>query len=128
MQPPLIRHVRYQDFIALTSKGARDLDGFRSSIDTLVRQMGTLEHHHVLIDLRHAVVPPLHEAVLVEASTYLRARGLGVLNRIAVVVDPHDELRTERVQVAERIATLLGMHLRGFPDYAEALDWLNDPL
>jgi hypothetical protein len=124
---PLIRHVRYQDFIALISDGVGDLASFRSAIDTLVRQMGTLDYHHILVDLRHAVIPPLPEAVLVESARYLRDLGLGVLNRIAIVTDPADELRTEPVAVAERIALLLGMHLRGFQDYSEALDWLNDP-
>ena len=127
MAIPIIRHVQYADFIALISDGVGDLSGFRSATDTLVRQMGSLHFHHILIDLRHAVIPPLPEAVLVEAVSYLRRVGVGVLNRVAIVTDPADELRSERVQIAERIALLMEMHLRSFQDYSEALDWLNDP-
>jgi hypothetical protein len=35
--------------------------------------------------------------------------------------------RADRAAVAERIAMETGMQLRGFDDYAEALDWLSDP-
>jgi hypothetical protein len=42
MATPAIRHVRYADFIALVSAGARDLEGFRRAIDELVRDMGML--------------------------------------------------------------------------------------
>src|SRR5262249_24498252 len=103
---PLIRHVRYEDFIALVSEGVGDLNGFRSAADTLVRQMGTLHHHHILVDLRRAVTPPLPEAVLVEPVSYLHRLGVGVLNRVAFVTDRTDEVRSERVQIAERIAPL----------------------
>ena len=127
MGMPLIRHVRYEDFIAVVSDGASDLHDFQAAIDTLVRQMGTLHFHNVLVDLRGATLAPLPEAIMVEAVSYLRRMGLGVVNRIAFVTDPDDEVRTERVQSAECIARLLGMHLRSFQDYSEALDWLNDP-
>ena len=126
MATPLIRHVRYEDFIAVLSEGARDLRDFQAAVDTLVRRMGTLHYHHVLVDLRGATLAPLPEAILVEATSYLRRMRLGVWNRIAVVTDPADEARTGRVRSAERIAQLLEMHLRSFQDYREALDWLND--
>jgi hypothetical protein len=124
---PLVRHVRYEDFINVISEGACDLSDFRSTADAVVRQMGPLHHHHVLLDVRGAVVGPLPEPLLVEAASYLRRLGLGVLNRVAIVTDPADEVRSERAQIAERIATQLGMHVRSFQDYSEALDWLNDP-
>ena len=125
--PPLVRHVRYEDFYALVSEGVRDLPSFRASVDVLLREMGNLHHHHILLDLRHAVIGPLPEAILHQAVSDLRALGIGVLNRVAIVTDQDDEIRTERVLVAEQIATLQGMHIRGFVDYGEALDWLNDP-
>ena len=127
MGAPLIRHVRYEDFIALVSDGVGDLDGFRLAADTLVRQMGSLHFHHILVDLRRAVIAPLPEALLVEAMSYLRRLGVGVVNRIAFVTDPADWIRSGRVQVAERIAALMEMQLRSFQDYGEALDWLNEP-
>ena len=127
MGAPLIRHVRYEDFIALVSDGVGNLDGFRLAADTLVRQMGSLHFHHILVDLRRAVIEPLPEALLVEAISYLRRQGVGVLNRVALVTDPADVVRSERAQAAERIAALMGVHLRSFQDYSEALDWLNDP-
>jgi hypothetical protein len=123
----LIRQVRYVDFIAVLSEGASDLRDFQAAIDTLVRQMGPLRSDHVLVDLRGATLPPLPEAVMVEALSYLRRTGLGVENRVAFVTDPDDEVRTGRVQGAGRIARLLEMDLRGFQDYSEALDWLNAP-
>jgi hypothetical protein len=123
----LIRHVRYEDFISLVTEGVSDLNDFKSAADTLVRQMGTLHYHNILVDLRHAVIAPLAEDLLVEAMSYLRDLGLGVLNRIAFVTAPADEARSKRVQTAERIALLLGMRVRGFQDYSQALDWLNEP-
>src|SRR4051812_790330 len=126
MGMPLIRHVRYEDFIAVLSDGVHDLRDFQEVIDTLVRQMGTLHYDHVLVDLRGAPLPPLPEAIMVEVMSYLRRMNLGVLNRTAFVTDPDDKTRTERVHSAEGIAQLLGMHMRGFEDYSEALDWLND--
>lgn len=127
MGEPLIRHVRFEDFIALTSDGVGDLDGLRSAADTLVRQMGTLHFHHLLVDLRRAVIPPLPELILVEAVRYLHGLGVGVLNRVAIVTDPADEVRSERVRIAELIGRQMEMQFRGFQDYAEALYWLNDP-
>lgn len=127
MREPIIRHVRYEDFIALTSDGVGDLNGFRAAADTLVRQMGTLHYHHILVDLRRAVIAPLPEVILVEAVSYLHGLSVGVVNRVAILTDPADEVRSDRVQVAERIAGLMGMHLRGFQEYGAALDWLNDP-
>jgi hypothetical protein len=63
--PPQIRHVRYEDFFAQISEGVGDLSGFRSAIDTLVRQVGDAHYHHVLVDLRQATIKPLPEALLV---------------------------------------------------------------
>jgi hypothetical protein len=125
---PLIRHVRYEDFIALVSDGVGDLNGFRSAADALVRQMGSLHFHHILVDLRRAAIAPIPEAIVVEGISYLSRLGIGVVNRIAFVTDPADEIRTERARVAERVAALMGMHLRSFQDYGDALDWLNDPI
>jgi hypothetical protein len=127
VRTPLIRHVRYEDFIALVSEGVGDLDGLRLAADTLVQQMGSLHFHHILVDLRRAVIAPIPEALLVEAMSYLRRLGVGVVNRVAFVTDPADGVRSERAQEAERIAALMGMHLHSFQDYSEALDWLNDP-
>jgi hypothetical protein len=125
MEPPLIHHVRYDDFVALISGGASDLESFRAAVDALVRQMGSLHFHHVLLDLRRAAIPPLPEAVLVQAMSDLERRGLGVKNKLAIVFDPADEARADRASVAERIALEMGMQLRGFDDYAAALDWLS---
>ena len=52
---------------------------------------------------------------------------MGVLNRVAIVTDPDDVVRSERVEIAERIALLMGMNLRSFQEDSEALDWLNEP-
>ena len=70
--------------------------------------------HRILVDLRRAVIAPLPAAILVEAVSYLRRLGVGVVNRGAFVTDPADGVRSERVQEAERIAALMGMHLRSF--------------
>jgi hypothetical protein len=80
-----------------------------------------------LIDLRHATVPPLPEAVLIEALEHLRRRGLGVLNRLAIVIDRDDDARTLRLVALEQIAATMGMVVRGFGDYAAALKWLSAP-
>src|SRR4051794_39813383 len=117
MAMPLIRHVRYDDFVAIRSEGASGLDDFQAAIDTLVRQMGTLFSHHVLVDLRGAKLKPLPEAFMLNAVSYLRRMGLGVSNRIAFVTVADDEVRTDRVHDAERIARMLEMHVRSFQDY-----------
>jgi hypothetical protein len=122
-----IRHVSYEDFFALVSEGAGDLSGFRSAIDTLVRQMGDPHYHQVLFDLRHATIGPLPEALLVEAMGYMRSKGLGRLNKVAVVVDRDDQERRDRTAVLERIALVMEMQFRTFEDYAEALEWLSGP-
>jgi hypothetical protein len=127
MGTPTVRHVRYADFIALTSEGAGTLEGFRRAIDELVRDMGTLHAHHVLIDLRHATIPPLPEATLVQALSELQRRGLGVLNRLTIVIDRDDDARTLRLVALEQIAATMGMRLRGFADYGAALEWLSAP-
>ena len=124
--PPQIRHVSYEDFFALISEGVGDLRGFRSAIDTLVRQMGDPRHHHILFDLRHATIRPLHEVLLVEAMSYLRGKGLGRLNKVAFVVDRDDRERRDRAAALGRIALAMEMHFHSFEDYAEALEWLSD--
>jgi hypothetical protein len=126
MEPPLIRHIRYAEFVSLISRGAGDLDGVRSAVDTLLSQMGDPHAHHVLIDLRRGAIPPLPESVLAEALTYLRRRGLGVANKIAIVTDPDDRTRSDRADAAEAIATHMLMRVRSFRDYGDALDWLSD--
>ena len=96
MGPPIghmIRHIRYEEFVALKSEGAGDFDGFLAAVDALVEQMGDVAAHHVLVDLRRATIPPLPEALLARRPGRLRRRGLGVKNKIAVVTDPADGVR-----------------------------------
>ena len=60
--------------------------------------------------------------------SYLSRLGFGVLNKVAFVTDPDDGVRSERVLESERIAAVMGVHVRGFHYMdAEALDWLSDP-
>jgi hypothetical protein len=127
MEPPLIRHVRYEDFYSLASAGVADLAGFRAEIDALVREMGNPEAHHVLLDLRRATLGPIPESALIEALAELRRRGLGVANRVAIVAEPADVVRWDRAQDAEGIAARAALALRRFSEYDEALDWLSDP-
>jgi hypothetical protein len=120
-----IRHVRYEDFFTLVDDGEPDLEGFRAAVGDLVARMGPLESHHVLIDLRHATAPPLAELLLVEAVAEFARRGLGQANRVAVVFDPGDAARAARLPWGEAVATQMGLDVRAFDDYAEALDWLS---
>ena len=122
----LIHHVRYDEFISLVSDGVRDLDGFRAAVDALVEQARPLHYHPILMDLRQAPLGPLPEVLLVEAASYLHRKGIGVKNRAAIVADSADSVRRERLAVAERIAAVMGMNLRCFGDYGEALDWLSE--
>jgi hypothetical protein len=129
MGPPtrhVIRHVRYADFVALKSEGAGDLDGFQAAVDALLAQMGDVAAQPVLVDLRRATIPPLPEAFLARALEQLRRRGLGVKNKVAVVTDPGDGVRTDRADAAEAVAALLRMQVRSFRDYGAALDWLSE--
>ncbi len=122
----MIRHIRYEEFVALKSEGAGDFDGFLAAVDALVEQMGDVAAHHVLVDLRHATIPPLPEALLARALQHLRRLGLGVKNKVAVVTDPADGVRTDRADGAEAVAAFLQMQVRSFRDYGAALDWLNE--
>lgn len=126
MEPPLIRHVRYADFVSLISRGAGDMDGLRSAVDTLLSQMDDPGAHNVLIDLRRGALPPLPELVLAEALTYLKCQGLGVATKVAIVTDPADRVRTDRADAAEAIAAHMLMRVRSFRDYGDALDWLSE--
>ena len=129
MGPPIghmIRHIRYEEFIALQSEGAGDFDGFLAAVDALLAQMGDVAAHHVLVDLRRATVPPLPEALVARALEHLRRRGLGVKNKVAVVTDPADRVRTDRADAAEAVAAFLRMQVRSFRDYGAALDWLSE--
>ena len=129
MGPPIghmIRHIRYEEFVALKSDGAGDFDGFLAAVDALLAQMGDVAAHHVLVDLRRATVPPLPEALVARALEHLRRRGLGVKNKVAVVTDPADEVRTDRADAAEAVAAFLLMQVRSFRDYGDALDWLSE--
>ena len=89
--------------------------------------MGSLEFHHILMDIRHATLPPLPEALAVQVVTDLKRRGIGVANKVAVVVNPDDEARADRIKLFEAIATHMGVRLRCFVDYGDALDWISDP-
>jgi hypothetical protein len=129
MGPPsrhMVRHIRYEEFVALKSEGAGDFDGFLAAVDALVEQMGDVAAHHVLVDLRHATMPPLPEVLVARALQHLRRLGLGVKNKIAVVTDPADGARTDRADAAEAVAALLQMQVRSFRDYGAALDWLSE--
>src|SRR6516162_3541439 len=129
MAPPIghvIRHIRYEEFVALKSEGAGDFDGFLAAVDALLAQMGDVAAHHVLVDLRRATIPPLPEALLARALEHLRRRGLGVKNKVAVVTDRADEVRTDRADTAEAVAAFLRMQVRSFRDYGPALDWLSE--
>src|SRR6185312_897538 len=124
MGPPIghvIRHVRYEEFVALISEGAGDLDGFQTAVDALLAQMGDVAAQHVLVDLRRATIPPLPEAGLARALEYLRRRGLGVENKVAVVTDPADKVRTDRADAAEAVAAHMRLRVRSFRDYGAAL-------
>ena len=126
MKPPTVRRVRYEDFVALISGGVGDRDGFRAAVDVLRRDMGSVDAHHVLFDLRRATIPPLPEIILVQALEHLRRQGLGVANKVAVVTDPADKVRSDRADAFEAIAAHMLMHVRGFRDYGQALDWLSE--
>jgi hypothetical protein len=129
MGPPsghVIRHIRYEEFVALKSEGAGDFDGFLAAVDALLAQMGDAAAHHVLVDLRRATIPPLPEALLARVLEHLRRLGLGVENKVAVVTDPADGVRTDRADAAEAVAALLRMQVRSFRDYGAALDWLSE--
>jgi hypothetical protein len=125
--PPLIRHVRHEDFFALLHGGAADLERFGQALDALLAEMGPPHHHHVLFDLRGAAAGPLPEVVLIQAVEEVRRRGIGAANRLAILADTDDWRRWERIQSAEGIAAVQGLRIRGFVAYDEALDWLSDP-
>jgi hypothetical protein len=128
MGPPIghvIRHIRYDEFVALKSQGAGDFDGFLAAVDALLAQTEDVAAHPVLVDLRRATIPPLPEGLLARALEHLRGLGVGVTNKVAIVTNPADEVRRERADAAEAVAALLRMQVRSFSDYGAALDWIS---
>jgi hypothetical protein len=124
---PTIQHVRYDDFYSLSSDGVGDIEGFCRAVDALVRRMGSVSDHHVVLDLRRATIPPIPESLLTQALEELARRGLGVANKVAVVYDPADAERAMRMIHGEDIAVQIGLRLRSFNDITDALEWLNYP-
>jgi hypothetical protein len=124
---PTIRHIRYEDFYSLSSDGVGDIESFCRAVDALVAQMGRVNDHHVLLDLRDARIPPLPESLLPRALNELSRRGIGVANKVAVVFDPADSVRGLRMIQGEEIAERMGLRFRSFDDTADALEWLNVP-
>jgi hypothetical protein len=125
--PSTIRHVRYRDFFALSSDGAATSERFRESIDALCARMGDVADHPILVDLRGATLPPLRRIELIECVEYCRRKGIGVKDRLAVVVDPADRERIERAPEIESIAASMGMAVQAFNDIGAALDWISRP-
>ena len=121
-----IRHVHNADFFALASSGVPDLESFRRAVDRLLSEMGSPAHHDILFDLRGAGEAMLPEQMLIQALAELRSRGVGLSNRLAILVDPGDLLRWDRIRQAETIAALTGLSVRLFSEYGEAMDWLSD--
>jgi hypothetical protein len=124
---PTIRHVRDEDFYLLSSDGVGDIESFCRAVDALVRQMGRVSDHHVMLDLRSATIPPIPESLLTQALDELSRRGIGVSNTVAIVYDPADRDRAMRMVRGEEIAVQMGVRLRSFDDTADALEWLNCP-
>jgi hypothetical protein len=124
---PTIRHVRYEDFYSLSSDGVGDIESFCRAVDALVRQMGSVSDHNVLMDLRHATIPPIPVQQLSQAMGELALRGIGVANKVAVVYDPADAARATLMVQGEEIATQVGLRLRSFDDTADALEWISSP-
>jgi hypothetical protein len=124
---PTIRHVRYEDFYSLECEGVGDLASFCRAVDALLRQMGSPSDHHVVMDLRHAMIPPISESVLARALHELLRRGIGVANKVAIVYDPADKVRATLFVRGEEIAAQMGVRLRSFDDTADALEWLSSP-
>jgi hypothetical protein len=122
---PTIRHIRYEDFYSLSSEGFGNLESFCRAVDSLVRQMGSVSAHHIVLDVRHATIPPIPESLLTPALDELWRRGIGVVNKVAIVYDPADDIRATRFVRGEEIAEQMGLRLRSFDDTADALEWLN---
>jgi hypothetical protein len=89
--------------------------------------MGSLNDHHVLLDLWHATTPPIPQSLLTQALAELSGRGLGVANMVAIVYDPADDVRAMRMVQVEEIAVQMAVRLRSFDDTADVLEWLNCP-
>jgi hypothetical protein len=124
---PTIRHVRYEDFYLLSSNGVGDVESFCRAVDALVRQMGSVSDHHVLLDLRRATIPPIPVSQLTQAMDELSRRGIGVANKVAIVYDPADAARAMLMVRGQEIAVQMGIRLRSFDDTADAIDWLSCP-
>jgi hypothetical protein len=124
---PTIQHVRYDDFYSLSSDGIGDIESFCRAVDALVRRMGSVSDHHVVLDLRRATIPRIAESQLTHALDELARRSIGVANKVAIVYDPADSERAMRMIHGEEIAVQMGLRLHSFDDMADALEWLNRP-
>ena len=122
MGPPIghmIRHIRYEEFVALKSEGAGDFDGFLAVVDAAGgADGGRRRPSRTGRPERGPTIPPLPEALLARVLQHLRRRGLGVKNKVAVVTDPADGLAAcTWADAAEAVAAFLLMQVRSFRDY-----------
>jgi ABC-type lipopolysaccharide export system ATPase subunit len=113
---PKIRHVRYEDFYSLSSNGVGDIESFCRAVDALVQQMGGVCDHHVLLDLRRATIPPIAVSELTQAIDELARRGIGVVNKVAIVYDAADAARAMVMVRGQDIAVQMGIRLHSFDD------------
>lgn len=119
-----IRVVTAREFLRATRNGELDLDSSRRKLADIVRECGTSEHHHVLIDWRQTENGPLPVSDLFEVAADLEEVGLRDGHKVASLHCTQDELNLGRY--FEVFAGTLGFAFQSFTDPGAALAWLAE--
>jgi len=119
-----IRVVTAREFLRANRNGELDLDASRRRLADIVRECGTSERHHVLIDWRQTENGPLPVSDLFEVAADLEVAGLGNGHKVASLHRTEDELNVGRY--FEVFAGTQGFAFQSFTDPSAALAWLAE--
>lgn len=120
--PHDIRVIPAQEFLRADVHGRLDLPASKLLLEQLAAACAGSPERHVLIDVRDISAAQLSSVDLFELVQALRGRGLGLLNRIAVLRRVRDGF--DRARFFEMLAADRGFQVSAFEDFEAALTWL----
>ena len=116
-----IYRVSFDDFLQTEGGNHLNLKQALNNLSSLVVEWQKDVDQSVLVDLRRRP-PSLTIEDVRELVRAIAATGLGYFNRVAVVYNQHPGF--DEMKFLESLAIELGMDLRAFDNYEDALHWL----
>ena len=129
MGPPIghmIRHIRYEEFVALKSEGAGDFDGFLAAVDALSGADGRRHRPSRTGRPEARQHPAAARGPPGPGAGAPAPAGPGDEEQGRGRHRPRRRVRTDRADAAEAVAAFLLMQVRSFRDDGAALDWLSE--